>query len=296
MEPSDLTADVFCILRNMFFDANCSPKSFPLRMKSNTQDDPLDEYIAKALATELKDAVCQKAPGPLVSPDIVIYRHKLCERARRNLLVADPSRIFGLEVKKLERSAAGRIARSTGLDYNTTPPCGTIRVYEASGEPLDIRGFYLFVCQGINGNDIYSLSSLALCDGNILNEDFEFYLSITSQREKEVNLGTYGDGANRNRPMLIFSNPLGAPQLDNACTLVTNADLLHTDSRLRLVYRIFRTTQVGEQRMFYAYRSASDVARDWVVQDIVDPFPQPTGRVSTTQSRGKFRLQFRACK
>lgn len=94
--------------------------------------------------------------------------------------------------------------------------------------------------------------------------------------------------------MLIFSNPLGAPQLDNACTLVTNADLLHTDHRLSLVYQVFRTTQGGEREMFNAYRITADVPRNWVVQDIVDPFPQPTGRVSTTQSRGKFRLQFKA--
>lgn len=167
MRPSDLTADVFCILHDMFFEDGCLPKSFPLRMKSNTQDDPLDEYVAKVLTTELKDAVCQKAPGPLVSPDIVIYRRELCEQAQRQSLRADPTRIFGLEVKKLERSSAGRIARSTGLDYNTTPPCGTIRVYEASGQPLDIRGFYLFVCQSVNADDGFCLSSLALCDGNI---------------------------------------------------------------------------------------------------------------------------------
>jgi len=172
------------------------------------------------------------------------------------------------------------------MDYNTTPPCGTVRVYDAQDEPLDIRGFYLFVGQEEAANDKV-ISALALCDGNILNEDFDLYLSIVSQRQKEVGLGTYGDGANRNRPMLIFANPLGASELDHEATMI--ADRL-SDERVGLVYEIVRPTVEGDVRKFFAYRKMSDIPDKWAVQTLDNPFPQPQTRLAQTQSRGKFRL------
>ena len=39
------------------------------------------------------------------------------------------------------------------MDYNSTPPCKTVRVYAATKTALDIRGFYLFVCQEIADQD-----------------------------------------------------------------------------------------------------------------------------------------------
>ena len=54
---------------------------------------------------------------------------------------------------------------------------------------------------------MYYVSAMTLYDSSILNDDFDLYSEWG--HEKEINLGTYGDGANRNRPMLIFSNPLG---------------------------------------------------------------------------------------
>jgi len=81
---------------------------------------------------------------------------------------------------------------------------------------VDVRGFYLFVCTENAPDNIRELVLTAMClvDGNVINEDFDLYLSITGEREKELGLGSYGDGANRNRPMLIFSNPLGIRELD----------------------------------------------------------------------------------
>ena len=34
-----------------------------------------------------------------------------------------------------------------------------------------------------------------------LNQDFDLYLAIVGAREKQIGLGTYGDGVNRQRPM-----------------------------------------------------------------------------------------------
>jgi len=110
-----------------------------------------------------------------------------------------------------------------------------VRIYDADDSPLDISGFYLFVIQENVSDKEYIISALALCDGNTLNEDFDLYLKITSQREKEIGLGTYGDGANRNRPMLIFSNPLGASELDRSATLINRVASASADARLRLI-------------------------------------------------------------
>ena len=292
MALSDLTVEAFLILRNEFFNHDGSPRSFSLREKRNTQYDPLDEYIAAIIKAELTDANCQRSPGPLTSPDLVIYRRNECENVPSELLRDDLSRIVAIEVKKLERSETGRIARPTGLDYNTTPPCGTVRIYDSDSQPVDIRAFYLFVCQEATANGMFILSSLALCDGNTLNADFDLYLRITTQREKEVGLGTYKDGANRNRPMLIFANPLGADILDRSCTLISSADFSGTELRVRLVYRISRSIPNEAARLFYAYRKAEDIPVDWNVSDVVDPFPQPAHRVTITQQRGKFKLPF----
>lgn len=287
MSHSDLTVDAFLLLRDSFFDDGMQPIPFHLRPKRNTQDDPLDEYISSLLQQGLTDAVCHKAPGPLINPDLVLYRPELCNNQRRQDLANDTTKIAAVEVKKLERTAAGRIARATGLDYNTTPPCGTVRIYAADDSPLDIRGFYLFVAQEQLAADQFAITGLALCDGNILNEDFDLYLASVSQRQKKIDLGTYGDGVDRQRPMFIFSNPLGAQELDRHATLVS-VEL--NSARLRPVFHIFRTISDADHRQFHAFRKVSDVPDGWKIRVLKDPFPQPNTRVSETQARGRFRL------
>lgn len=286
---SNLAIEAFLILRDAFFDNNGVPITYLLRDKKNTQDDPFDEYIAQILSGKLTDAICIKAPGPLISPDLVLLRPDACQGVSKNVLASDLTKIVAIEVKKVERDENGRIARASGIDFNTTPPCGTVRVYDLNDSPIAIRGFYLFVCQEQNDNGTYFLSTLALCDGNILNEDYDLYLKITSQREKEVGLGTYGNGANRIRPMLIFSNPLGFEKLDYNCTLIGQEDL-KTDKRIKMIYRLFRTVPGGEPKLFFAYRRAEDVPNDWKLEEYLDPFPMPAKRNPQTQRRGKFRV------
>jgi hypothetical protein len=74
----DLTAEVFLVLRDAFFDRHGVARPFPLRSKHNTQADPLDEHIATLLTAQLAGAVCQKASGPLISPDMVVYHPDAC--------------------------------------------------------------------------------------------------------------------------------------------------------------------------------------------------------------------------
>ena len=292
----DLTIGSFLVLRSSFYGKSAKPRSFRLRDKRNTQDDPLDEYIHKVLSDDLPTGVdCLKAPGPLITPDLVILRPEICKGAARATLSSNLTHIVAIEVKKLERTQSGAIARPSGMDYNTTPPCGTVRVYDSSGSALDIRGFYLFVCQEPvrDQGARYQLSALVLCDGNLLNEDFDYYLSIVGERVKEIGLGTYGNGANRTRPMLIFSNPLSTTQLDHHVTLIHSRDDLEKEvSHLRQVGIIRRSVHQAGTKAFYCYRIADDVAQDYRAFDLLDPFPLPA-RTEKTQPRGRFRLNFR---
>lgn len=289
---TDLTLEAFTILREHFFDQNGAPRSFPLREKRNTQDNPLDEYICQVLRNRLQDSECVPAPGPLINPDLVLLRPDQCNSVPRATLRDDLTRIVGIEIKKLERTKSGSVARRSGLDYNTTPPCRVIRVYDANDNPLDIRGFYFFVCQEqeLGAEHTYKLSALALCDGNVLNEDFDLYLSAIGQREKEIGLGTYGNGANRHRPMFIFANPLGIPELDHAATLIhPDSTLAEKETGVRVAYRLIRTAK-NDERIFYCYRVAADIGTSHSITDLKDSFPTPLSRSTRTQSRGRFRL------
>jgi hypothetical protein len=293
---TDLAVEIFLLLRNKFFDAKGNPVYFPLRDKRNTQDDPLDEYISEILKRDLpSNASCIKARGPLITPDLVVLRSEICKGSTPQQLQDDLSRIIAIEVKKLERAKRGMIARESGLDYNTTPPCGTVRIYDSANRPLNIRCFYLFICQepDVRRKGYFRLTALVLCDGNVLNQDFNFYLSIVGERTKQIGLGTYKDGFNRQRPMLVFANPLGAKEMDRHITLI------HPDKRLCERYKnlslsniMRRSISEGKFNEFYCYRFDKDIPTDWKVSTLVDPFPVPE-RETKTQPRGKFRLDFR---
>lgn len=256
----------------------------------------MDEHIHGILRKGLPTgSICVRAPGPLITPDLVVMRPDLGNGASRVALGSDLTIIGAIEVKKLERTEGGTIARASGMDYNTTPPCGTVRVYEQSGLPLDIRGFYLFVCQEAVGGSTrrYQLSALVLCDGNLLNADFQYYLSIVGERRKQIGLGTYKDGANRSRPMLIFANPLGVTELDRKVTLIHPADNLDRNfPQLRRVGLIRRTIPTGGQTEHHCYRLRRDVPGQHEDFELLDPFPLPDRDVRT-QPRGRFRLDIR---
>lgn len=290
---TDITAEVFLILRSTFFDGNMQPRNYPLRDKRNAQDDPFDEYVHKLLSEQLQSGtICVKAPGPLITPDFVVVCPAMCNGVSRTMLASDLSRIIGVEVKKLERIRGGEVARSSGMDYNTTPPCGMVRVYDESKHILDIRSFYLFVCQSAVPDQTgqYRLSALALCDGNLLNSDFAYYLSVVGARSKKLGLGTYRDGADRSRPMLIFPNPLGVPELDHEITLVhPRVDLENEFPQLLRVGLIKRTVPLEETREFHCYRLRNDVQTASTHFELTDPFPSPN-RTEKTQPRGRFRV------
>lgn len=287
---TNLALKTFMVLREHFYDDDANPKRFQLREKRNTQDDPFDEYICDVLRDGLKsqNAHCQKSSGPLISPDMAIYKDgvDLSNPNTEN----NSDEVIGIEVKKLERGKNGKIARATGLDYNSTPPCGKIRVYTEDDKPIIIKGFYLFACLETEKNGANYVSAMTLCDGSILNDDFDLYMQITGEREKGINLGTYGDGANRNRPMLIFSNPLGAPIMDKKVTLISELDLLGQVGNIGLTWKFQRKGNDGKNHIFFVYKDKKDIPDDHQVEVVNEPFPTPEKRVTETQGRGHFKL------
>lgn len=137
------------------------------------------------------------------------------------------------------------------------------------------------------------VTGLCLVDGNAINDDFDLYLEITGERTKRLGLGTYGDGADRARPMLIFANPLGVPEFDRSPVMIhPDADLSRTTPAMRLVHRLRRSVPGGRARDFFCHRWRSDVPAGWTVTDLRDPFPTPL-REERTRRRGRFRLPFR---
>lgn len=287
----DLSAEAFVVLRRALFDGDGNPVPFWLRDKRNTQDDPLDEHLIGVLAEELESdsTHVQPSPGPLISPDMALFDRTA---VRRRLEGGDPfsrEEIVGIESKKLERTATGRVARATGLDFNTTPPSEELIVLGPDDERLIIPGSYLFtILESENDDD--QITALVLCDGALLNEDVELYKRIVSVREKEIGLGSYADGVDRKRPMMIFSNPLSVSEFEEIPTLISGDDELESryGDDLQRVGTVKRTRADGSKGAFSCYRVVEDVDRSSSFE-LEDPFPEPA-RTETTQSRGRFRL------
>jgi hypothetical protein len=286
----DIAAGAFLALREEFFTPTLRPRAFGLRDKRNTQDDPLDAHITQRLDRCMPKALrVVGAGGPLISPDLIIASPPGLQGMRKggDLETRD---LVGIEVKKLERDKHGRIARRNGLDYNSTPPSKTIAAYH-DGDRIELPGFYLFVCLERESRRKYKITAMALCDGGVLNEDVDLYSATTGQREKQIGLGSYGDGLDRQRPMLVFPNPLGWSALDGAATLIhRSADL--GDSRLIRVGKIRRARPSARTKksVYFVYRDARDIDQGGEFDEL-NPFPSVVRRTTKTQPRGRFHVR-----
>jgi hypothetical protein len=72
--PKDLPATIFVSLTDEFFESAGLPRPFELRPKRNTQDDPFDEHVAKALKKRLPAGVKVIASGNRSSARILSWR------------------------------------------------------------------------------------------------------------------------------------------------------------------------------------------------------------------------------
>jgi len=287
-DPKDLAAAVFAILADEFFDSSGKPTPFSLRDKRQTQDDPFDEHIGAVLDRDLPEGMKVLLSGkPLVSPDMVVARPEETRKLLRGGVDLDPRRIIAIEVKKVNLDASGRAARGSGLDYNSTPPCATVKVTARSGETLLIPGFYLFVVLEEGPNGLQQVHTLALVSGAVLNEDTAIYDAATGIRQKVIGIGSYGDGLDRQRPMFVFANPLGWDWLSGKATLIhPHEGLAEEQDDLVLVRDMSRQRSDGHELVFSCYRPTSQGSAGEPLA--VDPFPTPANRKSETTARGRF--------
>lgn len=288
--PRDLAGAVFAALAAEFFTSDGEAIAFSLRDKRQTQDDPFDEHIGKILERRLPDEIRVLLSGkPLVSPDLVIARPEESLLLLHGGGDLDSRRIIGIEVKKLNWLASGA-RRGTGMDYNSTPPCSTIKVVAENGRSIRIPAFYLYVIlQPVTSGQI--VNSLALVTGAAINEDTELYDAITGIRQKVIGLGSYGDGFDRQRPMLVFANPLGWLWLRGHATLVHQSQCLESEQDVKMRRRIYRTTSEGKSREFFCYRMAGENPLG-PEGDIDEPFPPARNRKTDTTPRGRFKISF----
>ncbi|MGH3282376.1 MAG: hypothetical protein ACRDNW_25020 [Trebonia sp.] len=171
-----------------FRHPNGDPIPFTLRDKRQTQDDPFDEHVARILKQRLPNQVRVFVSGkPLVSPDLVIAGHEEARFLMEGGTELDSRHIIGVEVKKLNWSRS-KAVRSTGMDYNSTPPCSRIRVDAVTGAPLHIAAFYLYVILRPQA-ERFVVDSLALVSGALLNEDTQLYDAVTGVRKKSAGAG-----------------------------------------------------------------------------------------------------------
>jgi len=126
---------------------------------------------------------------PSISPDLAFFSH-----SKKN------KNVFGLEVKTTKST-------TSGINFNSTPPCGQI-VVDIDGTPSTIPCFYLIVQLVDSESGLLEIGSLTMIHGDFINSDFELYKQAVGIREKKIDIGSYGDGMDRQRPMFVFPNPL----------------------------------------------------------------------------------------
>ena len=278
---------VFQQLREVFFSDDLTPKPFSLPEKGSAQDDPLDRYIA--LMLDEIQGIDVITSGANTSPDVVV----LDSSTKKDILLEGEeefsSRIIGLEVKKLDRTPTGKVARLTGLDYNSTPPGPYFEVKDSKGNSVKIKSYTLFLCVEKRSDD-YFTTAMVLSTNTFINSDDKEYVFATGNRTKEIGLGTFQDGVNRNRPMYVFGNPLSVDGTDEHATLILDSDevvetLLHFQD-------LRRQDEAGRWVEFRSYQDSRDLPASHVVQTINDPVKVPSKRTSSTNPRGKFELDF----
>ncbi|MEU5238748.1 hypothetical protein ACH4UR_27630 [Streptomyces lydicus] len=295
--PTDLTAAAFIALTQSLFDMDGRPVPFALRGKGETQDDPFDEHIADVLERTLPPELrVIRAGKPLVNPDIVLARPEEYHLLAKGGEDFDTRSIVAIEVKKISPDKkTGLPARGSGMDYNSTPPCETARLYADRNEEILVPSFYLFALLGQAGENrhVY-VESMALVAGSALSKDTDLYDRITGRRKKAIGLGTYGDGADRQRPMLVFANPLGWPWMQRQATLISERGDLHEEfpdlAYVRSITRSWKPMEGREAKKerFYCYRVAALDSR--FEEPAEDPFPTPRKRTEETAQRGRFKI------
>jgi hypothetical protein len=251
--------NVFYSICSHFFTEDGSKKRFKLPAKSSVVSDPFVEYLHDNVFVDVFHVV---AP-PHVCPDLAFFHFGVNDSVHG---------LFGLEVKTSK-------SKSGDINFNSTPPCGQV-VVEVSGEDRTIPCYYLFAQLILVDKEFYEIGSMMMVDGDFINADFDLYLEATGIREKKIDLGSYGDGMDRQRPMFVFPNPLGIKGVrSERTTLITKYNDLVPGREDEITKVAHLRRQDGAQ--FYAYQA---------VRHLNGPFTKVTRRVETKE-RSKLKIE-----
>lgn len=264
---SSIIPRVFYILCEHFFSEDGTKRKFKLSSKTTVVSDPFVEYLDENIFSKIKfkknKIHCIVAPSH-ISPDLAFYEDEN----------GTTDNLFGIEVKTSK-------SKSGDINFNSTPPCGKI-LLEVNGEDAIVPSYYLFV-QLTSSNDtednMFEIGTMMLIDGDFINSDFELYLEATGVREKRIDLGSYGDGMDRQRPMFVFPNPLGIPGVrSERSTLISKNRYasFECDDEIGMVAILNRDGQ-----KFFAYQA---------VRKLSGPFVN-VSRSTATKSRIKLKVK-----
>jgi len=257
---SQIIPKVFYTLCNHFFYEDGTRAKFKLESKSISVSDPFVEYLEKEVLIKLKKIKYIVAPLH-ISPDLAFYEEE-------NKL----DNIFGIEVKTSKN-------KSGDINFNSTPPCGKI-IIEVDEKEETVSSYYLFVqLSPLDEENSFEIGTMMLIDGDFINSDFDLYLEAIGIREKRIDLGSYGDGMDRQRPMFVFPNPLGISGLrSERSTLISKERFgsLEFDDEIGMVAVLNR-----EGKKFFAYQA---------VRNLNGPFVNVT-RSTSTKIRNKLKIK-----
>jgi len=259
LEPANkinpLISKIFSCLCNHFFYEDGTKIKFKLNIRENILSDPFVEYLDGHALKKIGEIKKVVAP-PQVCPDIAFLK--------------DKKNLFGLEVKTFKST-------SGGVNFNSTIPCGKT-IIEMNGEEQIVPCYYLFV-HLMEIEDEYEIGSLMMVDGDFINSDFDLYLEATGIRKKKIDVGSYGDGIDRQRPFFVFPNPMSIQGLRKQRSTLITKHVLRNANKLSKV-AIIQKEKNGQA--FYAYQE---------IRKLVGPFHDFSSRTEDTKPRNKFKIK-----
>ena len=258
---SSIVPKVFYTLCRHFFDEDGTKTNFKLESKSISVSDPFVEYLDKNVLVNLEKIEYTVAPLH-ISPDLAFYE-----------LSNKIDSIFGIEVKTSK-------TKSGDINFNSTPPCGKIVIEVDESEKI-IPSYYLFVQLSPieNEENTFEIGTMMLIDGDFINSDFDLYLEAIGVREKRIDLGSYGDGMDRQRPMFVFPNPLGIAGIRSERSTLISKERFNSidfDDEVGMVATLDR-----DGKKFFAYQA---------VRKLSGPFVSVT-RSTSTKIRNKLKIK-----
>lgn len=250
----------YCICKHFFLEDG-TKKRFSLPVRKDITSDPFVEYLDLHVLDKLRSIERIVAP-PSVAPDLAFF-------------TKEHDTVFGLEVKTTKST-------TSNINFNSTPPCGKV-VVELNGSEKTIPCYYLVVQLLEIEGDLMEINSMTLIDGNFINSDFELYKEATGVRTKKIDLGSNGDGMDRQRPMFVFPNPLNIPGIrGERSTLISGSDFTFSNNFNSIIGKVAELNRVNGEK-FFAYQT---------VRQLKGPFTN-VNRSTKTKLRSKLKIEIK---